>query len=150
MIFGEKLSEIRNFKKDSLRKLGEKTGFSHAYIKQIESGDSPVSLKFLEKIIEVYPEEREILELAYCEEKLPVSVFEKLKTNQKVDSVIERISEGNSFEELYPVLFKELDTEGQKEIMNLIVNRLEKLSDEGKYKKDIIKLEKMKKLIKEI
>ena len=83
MIFGKKLSEIRNYKKDSLRKLGEKTGFSHAYIKQIESGDSPVSLKFLEKIIEVYPEEREILELAYCEEKLPKSIFEKIKSKVK-------------------------------------------------------------------
>lgn len=150
MSFGKVLEEIRKEKKDSFRKLAEKIGFSYGYIQQIENGTRPASLDFLEKILEVYSDKKEDLELAYCEEKLPKSIFEKIKSNKKLDSVIERISEGNSFEELYPVLFKELDTEGQKQVMELIVNRLEKLSDEGKYKKDEKLLKEMKKIIKEI
>lgn len=148
MSFGKILEEIRKEKGDSFRKLAEKLGVAHSYIKQIEVGDSPVSLNFLEKIIEIYPDKKDELELAYCEEKLPKSIYEKIKSNEKIDSVIERISEGNSFEEFYPVLFKELDTEGQKQVMELIVNRLEKLSNEGKYKKNIKLLEEMRKIIK--
>lgn len=150
MSFGKTLEKIRKEKKDSFRKLAEKLEVAHSYIKQIEVGDSPVSLNFLEKIIEIYPDRKNELELAYCEEKLPKSIFEKIKSNEKIDSVIERISEGNSFEELYPALFKELDTEGQKQVMELIVGRLEKLSNEGKYKKDEKLLREMKKIIKEI
>lgn len=150
MSFGKTLEKIRKEKKDSFRKLAEKLEVAHSYIKQIEVGDSPVSLNFLEKIIEIYPDKKNELELAYCEEKLPKSIFEKIKSNEKVDSVIEKISGGNSFEELYPLLFKELDTEGQKQVMELIVNRLEKLSDEGKYKKNIKLLEEMRKIIKEL
>lgn len=150
MSFGKTLEKIRKEKKDSFRKLAEKLEVAHSYIKQIEVGDSPVSLNFLEKIIEIYPDRKNELELAYCEEKLPKSIFEKIKSNEKLDSVIEKISKGNSFEELYPVLFKELDTEGQKQVMELIVDRLEKLSNEGKYKKDEKLLREMKKIIKEL
>lgn len=150
MSFGKTLEKIRKSKGDSFRKLAEKIDFSYSYIQQIEGGSRPASLDFLQKITEVYNDEKEKLELAYCEEKLPKSIFEKIKSNEKIDSVIERISEGNSFEEFYPVLFKELDTEGQKQVMELIVNRLEKLSDEGKYNKNEKLLEEMKKIIKEI
>lgn len=150
MSFGKTLEKIRKEKKDSFRKLAEKIGFSYSYIQQIEGGSRPASLDFLQKITEIYNDKKDELELAYCEEKLPKSIFEKIKSNEKLDSVIEKISKGNSFEELYPVLFKELDTEGQKQVMELIVDRLEKLSNEGKYKKDEKLLREMKKIIKEL
>lgn len=150
MSFGKILEEIRKEKGDSFRKLAEKIGFSYSYIQQIEGGSRPASLDFLQKITEIYADKKDELELAYCEEKLPKSIYEKIKSNEKLDSVIEKISEGNSFEKLYPALFKELDTEGQKQVMELIVGRLEKLSNEGKYKKDEKLLREMKKIIKEI
>lgn len=149
MSFGKVLEKIRKEKKDSFRKLAGKINFSYTYIQQIEKEVRPASEDFLEKIIEIYPDKRYELELAYCEDKLPVSIFNEIKTNQKIDSLIEKIASENSLEKLYNIFFKELDIEGQKEIMNLIINRLEKLSDEGKYKKDKEKINMMKKLIKE-
>lgn len=150
MSFGKTLEEIRKEKGDSFRKLAEKLGVAHSYIKQIEVGDSPVSLNFLEKIIEIFPDKKEKLELAYCEEKLPKSIYEKIKSNEKIDEVITTISKGDSFNTLYSELFSKLDTEGQKQVMELIVNRLEKLSDEGKYDKNEKLLEEMRKIIKEL
>ena len=145
MSFGKILEEIRKEKGDSFRKLAEKIGFSYSYIQQIEGGSRPASLDFLQKITEIYE-----LELAYCEEKLPKSIYEKIKSNEKIDEVINTISKGDSFNTLYSELFSKLDTEGQKQVMELIVGRLEKLSDEGKYKKDEKLLEEMKKIIKEL
>ncbi len=150
MSFGKTLEKIRKEKEDSFRKLAERLGVAHSYIKQIEVGDSPVSLNFLEKIIEIYPDKKNELELAYCEEKLPKSIYEKIKSNEKIDEMINTISKGDSLNSLYPELFSKLDTEGQKQVMELIVNRLEKLSNEGKYKKDEKTLKELRKIVEEI
>lgn len=150
MSFGKILEEIRKEKGDSFRKLAEKIGFSYSYIQQIEGGSRPASLDFLQKITEIYVDKKDELELAYCEEKLPKSIYEKIKSNEKIDEVINTISKGDSFNTLYSELFSKLDTEGQKQVMELIVGRLEKLSDEGKYKKDEKLLKEMKEIIREI
>lgn len=83
MSFGKQLEKIRKKNKDSLRKLAEKTGVTHSYIQQIENGTRPTSLEFLEKVTMIYLEDKEVLELAYCKEKLPKSIYEKLKIFEK-------------------------------------------------------------------
>lgn len=143
MKFGEILESIRKEKGDSFRKLAEKIGFSYAYIQQIETGIRPASLDFLEKILEVYKDKKEILELKYCEDKIPKSLYVKVDEIQKIEVMIGKIKDGTPFEELYNNFFKYLSVLEQKKILNIIIEKLEK----EKFFKDEIELKRIKRLI---
>lgn len=71
MSFGKLLKEIRLKNKDSLRSLAEKMELHFTFIDKIEKETAPISKTFIEKIIMVYPEEREKLTREYLKEILP-------------------------------------------------------------------------------
>ena len=71
MSFGKLLKEIRLKKKDSLRSLAEKMDLHFTFIDKIEKETAPISKTFIEKIITVYPEEKEKLTKEYLKEILP-------------------------------------------------------------------------------
>lgn len=74
MSFGNLLKEIRKEKKDSLRKLAEKIDMHFSYIDKIEKGITPPSKTFIEKIITIYPDSKNILMTTYLKESLPISL----------------------------------------------------------------------------
>lgn len=71
MSFGKLLKEIRLANKDSLRSLAEKMEVHFTFIDKIEKETSPVSKSFIEKIVLVYPNEKNRLTKAYLKEILP-------------------------------------------------------------------------------
>lgn len=71
MSFGKLLKEIRLKNKDSLRSLAEKMELHFTFIDKIEKETAPISKTFIEKIITVYPEEKNKLTKAYLKEILP-------------------------------------------------------------------------------
>ena len=58
MSFGKFLKEIRLKNKDSLRSLAEKMELHFTFIDKIEKGTAPISKTFIEKIVDIYPEEK--------------------------------------------------------------------------------------------
>ena len=144
MSVGKELEKIRKKNKDSLRKLAEKTGVTHSYIQQIENGTRPSSLEFLEKVTIIYSEDKEALELTYCKEKIPKSIY------SRIDEMTNIILKEDSFNIFFLKLFSKLDINGKKQVMELIVSKLEKLSDDEKYKKDEKLLEEIREFIKKI
>uniref|UniRef100_UPI0025F167F8 helix-turn-helix domain-containing protein n=1 Tax=uncultured Fusobacterium sp. TaxID=159267 RepID=UPI0025F167F8 len=57
-MFGKVLKEIRLKNGDSLKALGEKSEVSFSYIDRIERGEKSVSDKIFEKLLEIYPLDR--------------------------------------------------------------------------------------------
>ena len=76
MSFGKTLKRIRLKHKDSLRGLAKKIDLHFTFIDKVEKGTAPISKNFIENVIAVYPEEREILKKEYLKETLP-NVFQK-------------------------------------------------------------------------
>lgn len=71
MNFGILLKKIRLKNGDSLRSLAEKIGLHFTFIDKVEKGTAPASKTFIEKIINVYPEEKVNLTKEYLKEILP-------------------------------------------------------------------------------
>ena len=63
MSFGKTLKRIRLKHKDSLRGLAKKIDLHFTFIDKVEKGTAPISKNFIENVVAVYPEEREILNL---------------------------------------------------------------------------------------
>ena len=88
MSFGKTLKRIRLKHKDSLRGLAKKIDLHFTFIDKVEKGTAPISKNFIENVIAVYPDEREILKKEYLKETLP-NVFQKMCIR---DSLIVNIS----------------------------------------------------------
>lgn len=54
MNIGEKIKQLRNERKLSMRELGEKLGISHAHISKMESGVNSPSMDLLEKLAKYF------------------------------------------------------------------------------------------------
>ena len=76
MSFGKTLKRIRLKHKDSLRGLAKKIDLHFTFIDKVEKGTAPISKNFIENVVAVYPEEREILKKEYLKETLP-EIFQK-------------------------------------------------------------------------
>lgn len=92
MNFGETLKKIRLKNGDGLRKLAKKMEVAFSYIDRIEKGSSPISQSSLEKLIEVYPNEKEELMKSYILSTVPVFILEnmegKLKETEEKMSIL--------------------------------------------------------------
>ena len=76
MSFGTTLKKIRLKHKDSLRSLAKKINLHFTFIDKVEKGTAPISNNFIERVIEVYPDEEKTLKKEYLKENLP-KVFNK-------------------------------------------------------------------------
>lgn len=115
-MFGAVLKEVRQKNGDSLRKLSERIDISPSYISGIENELTRASNETFEKIISIYPNYKDQLITAFCEDILPQSAKEKLLG-------FDKNALGNLLE-----LTKALDLESQKIITNAILEKLELLS----------------------
>jgi len=71
MSFGTTLKKIRLKHKDSLRGLAKKINLHFTFVDKVEKGTAPISNNFIERIVEVYPDEEKILKKEYLKENLP-------------------------------------------------------------------------------
>lgn len=139
MSFGRVLREIRTQNEDSLRKLAEKTGLNFTKINKIELGDIAIAEDTLNKFIEVYPLYKNKLVEAYIKEKLPKNIYNML------------INEENKSKIIYDVVFKGLEADEQKEILNNIYEKLVYFSvKKNNYEERKEQLAKIKKAIEEL
>lgn len=123
-MFGKILKEIRLKNGDSLKALGEKSEVSFSYIDRIERGEKSVSDKIFEKLLEIYPLDRNKLIKAYIESQLPQTIKQLLEQPKGKDDLIES---------LVPLL-ENLDKENRKIIFNTLIEKLEYISlKSGKY-----------------
>lgn len=123
-MFGKVLKEIRLKNGDSLKALGEKSEVSFSYIDRIERGEKSVSDKIFEKLLEIYPLDRNKLIKAYIESQLPQTIKQLLEQPKGKDDPIES---------LIPLL-ENLDKENRKIIFNTLIEKLEYISlKSGKY-----------------
>lgn len=92
MNFGETLKKIRLKNGDGLRKLAKKMEVAFSYIDRIEKGNSPISQSSLEKLIEVYPNEKGELLESYIASTVPIFILEnmagKLKPSKERMSIM--------------------------------------------------------------
>ena len=72
MSFGKTLKRIRLKHKDSLRGLAKKIDLHFTFIDKVEKGTAPISKNFIENVVAVYPEEREILKKEYLKEAIKI------------------------------------------------------------------------------
>jgi len=70
MSFGTTLKKIRLKHKDSLRGLAKKINLHFTFIDKVEKGTAPISNNFIERVIEVYPDEEKTLKKEYLKENL--------------------------------------------------------------------------------
>lgn len=145
MSFGKLLEEIRVKNGDSLRRLAEKTGIIFTKLYKIELGDIAVAEDTLNKFIEVYPLYKNILVEAYIKEKLPKNIYTMLKVKENDDS------KENKSKIIYDTIFKGLETDEQKEILNNIYEKLVYFSvKKNNYEEKKEKLNEIKKAIEEL
>ena len=118
MSFGSTLKEIRLRRGDSLRKLADKIDLPFTFINSVEKGINPPSETMIEGLLKVYPLEKKILSKAYSEEKLPDKVLKELDFDNITEDFLDSILG----------LVKTLDTSEQKNILNLILEKIEYMS----------------------
>ena len=141
MSFGEVLKEIRLYNGDTLRSLGEKINLSFTYIDKVEKNGTPINKGFLEKLLIVYPLQKNKLIKAYLEEVLPSNyTLDSKDTNNKT-----------SIENFYFNFLKDLDVEERKNIYSSILEKIEFFSlKNGTYEKKKEDLKKAKEILKNI
>ena len=120
MRFGEVLKKIRTQQRDSLRALSGKTGIYFTYIDKIEKSEKPINIEILEKLVKEYPLQKKELIKAYVNETIPDFVIEEIKSPY--------INNENIMIELYNIFLEKLDIKEQKDILRMIIERLEILS----------------------
>ena len=118
MSFGSTLKEIRLRRGDSLRKLADNIDLPFTFINRVEKGINPPSETMIEGLLKVYPLEKKILSKAYSEEKLPDKVLKELDFDNITEDFLDSILG----------LVKTLDTSEQKNILNLIIEKIEYMS----------------------
>ncbi|MHD0316280.1 helix-turn-helix transcriptional regulator [Fusobacterium ulcerans] len=120
MRFGEVLKKIRTQQRDSLRALSGKTGIYFTYIDKIEKSEKPINIEILEKLVKEYPLQKKELIKAYVNETIPDFVIEEIKSPY--------INNENIMIELYNIFLEKLDIKEQKDILRMVIERLEILS----------------------
>ena len=149
MGFGDTLKQIRKKNGDSLRKLEEKTKISYGYINQIEKSDRPVNENFLKKIIEVYPNDKEVLQKAYIEEVVSEDLIKDIIKNNNLDT--SDISENDNYNKLMKLMLSDLDLVIKKEIFKYAYTQRENMSyRKGTYEQDKEMLDEIKKEIEKL
>ena len=149
MGFGEVLKQIRKKNGDSLRKLEEKINISYGYINQIEKSDRPVNENFFKKVIEVYPEDKDVLEKAYIEEVVSDDLIKNIVKNNNLKT--DDISENDDYNKLIKLMLSDMDTVIKKEILKYMLTQRENISyKNGTYEKDKKMLEEIKKEIENL
>lgn len=149
MGFGEVLKQIRKKNGDSLRKLEEKIKISYGYINQIEKSDRPVNENFFKKVIEVYPNDRDILEKAYVEEVVSDEMIKNIIKNNELKT--EDISGNDSYNKLIKFMLSDMDTIIKKEILKYMLTQRENMSyKNGTYEQDKEMLEEIRKEIEKL
>ena len=150
MRFGEVLREIRMQHKDSLRGLAEKIDVYFTYIAKIETGEKAITKEILEKLIKEYPLQKNEFIEAYVKELLPDFVLKEIKKSAVADKSLLAIKDVGE-KELCNLLFKGLEVNEQKDILNTLLDRLEVLHfKKGTLEKNKKKLEVIKKAINEL
>ena len=120
MRFGEVLKKIRTQQRDSLRALSGKTGIYFTYIDKIEKSEKPINIEILEKLVKEYALQKKELIKAYVNETIPDFVIEEIKSPY--------INNENIMIELYNIFLEKLDIKKQKDILRMVIERLEILS----------------------
>ncbi|WP_176893099.1 helix-turn-helix domain-containing protein [Fusobacterium varium] len=120
MRFGEVLKKIRTQQRDSLRALSGKTGIYFTYIDKIEKSEKPINIEILEKLVKEYPLQKKELIKAYVNETIPDFVIEEIKNPY--------INNENIMIELYNIFLEKLDIKELKDILRMVIERLEILS----------------------
>ena len=120
MRFGEVLKKIRTQQRDSLRALSGKTGIYFTYIDKIEKSEKPINIEILEKLVKEYPLQKKELIKAYVNETIPDFVIEEITSPY--------INNENIMIELYNIFLEKLDIKEQKDILRMVIERLEILS----------------------
>lgn len=120
MRFGEVLKKIRTQQRDSLRALSGKTGIYFTYIDKIEKSEKPINIEILEKLVKEYALQKKELIKAYVNETIPDFVIEEIKSPY--------INNENIMIELYNIFLEKLDIKEQKDILRMVIERLEILS----------------------
>ena len=118
MSFGQTLKEIRSANGDSLRGLAEKSGIFFTFIDKVEKGKSVPSETMIEALFKVYPWYKRRLSIEYCKAKLPNSILKELNFDDITEDFLDNILG----------LVKTLDTSEQKNILNLIIEKIEYMS----------------------
>lgn len=120
MRFVEVLKKIRTQQRDSLRALSGKTGIYFTYIDKIEKSEKPINIEILEKLVKEYPLQKKELIKAYVNETIPDFVIEEIKNPY--------INNENIMIELYNIFLEKLDIKELKDILRMVIERLEILS----------------------
>lgn len=145
MSFGEILKKIRLKNEDTLRGLGEKLGFSHVYVSQVEKSERPVGKNIFTKVIKIYPEDEAELTQAYLEEVLPEGIVKKVLNDN--NALLEK---GND-EALLNYLMSESTPENRKAVLELMVLQREvEARKNGTYEERKEELEEIKREIKKL
>ena len=118
MSFGQTLKEIRTANGDSLRGLAEKSGIFFTFIDKVEKGKSVPCETMIEGLFKVYPLYKKRLSIEYCKAKLPNSILRELNFDDITEDFLDSILG----------LVKTLDTNEQKNILNLIIEKIEYMS----------------------
>ena len=122
MSFSVELKKARFANNDSLRSLSEKIGVSHVYINNIEKGTTPPSKNFLEKITDIYPNNKKELVKAYLEDVLPNGMSEMLvegailkdKTEQKLLEYLLSLSTQKERKDLFELMLLQREMQARK------------------------------------
>lgn len=148
MSFNEMMKKVRLEAEDSLRGLSDKTGINFSYIDKIERGTRPANFDVLEKLIETYPNKKDILLREYINEYIPNFLLEELKENSDiVTSAIKNLDTQSVFE----MFFQRLSVEDRKELLKNIVDKLEFQSyKKGTIEEDREELEVIRKEIEKL
>ena len=148
MSFNEMMKKVRLEAGDSLRGLADKTGINFSYIDKIERGTRPANFDVLEKLIETYPNKKDILLREYINEYIPNFLLEELKENSDiVTSAIKNLDTQSVFE----MFFQRLSVEDRKELLKNIVDKLEFQSyKKGTIEEDREELEVIRKEIEKL
>ena len=148
MSFNEMMKKVRLEAGDSLRGLSDKTGINFSYIDKIERGTRPANFDVLEKLIETYPNKKDILLREYINEYIPNFLLEGLKENSDiVTSAIKNLDTQSVFQ----ILFKILILPDSKELLKNIVDKLEFQSyKKGTIEEDREELEVIRKEIEKL
>ena len=148
MSFNEMMKKVRLEAGDSLRGLSDKTGINFSYIDKIERGTRPANFDVLEKLIETYPNKKDILLREYINEYIPNFLLEELKENSDiVTSALKNLDTQSVFE----MFFQRLSVEDRKELLKNIVDKLEFQSyKKGTIEEDREELEVIRKEIEKL
>lgn len=137
MKFVEMLKNARKKHGDSMKSLAEKMGISANYINLVENEKRPPSKDFIEKLVEVYKNEKDLLLDCYYNENVPQFIIEQIRNNKIKDMILERIIKKQDFSEIYSEFFEKLSIEDQKIALKILMERMKELeSSKGNFNEE--------------